>query len=301
MLDRRPRDGYRAARRAVFTVAVLEECGVRVELGVAEVLGYGEAHGEAFKALLEQVVAHLAEPLHDQMEREYAEAAAPGQVQADLCHAVLFFIGPTSRGLSSKDREFLASVRDLALVVPLLAKADCYTPEELRERRWRLRRELEELGVGACPLALDALYGGLGEQLEARFPLATVASTHRLKTPAGLVRARAYPWGHVDVDDAACSDLGLLQDMLFRSLFVALHDHAYGVAYEGYRRASLGAFQQLYTPEQVQAARASGDRLRGSADARPEKPPGNKIDMIAKKALERLRLSSSAAPLPADA
>lgn len=136
LLESRPRypEGHGTCAIAPYH-AELEEGGVVVDLTVNEVLGYGEAHGEAFKILLSHVQDHLRAPLHEQLELEYAGLVPPQTPSQKLAHAVLFCLPPNSGSLSSKDREFLDGIKDLAFVIPVLTKADCYTPEELRERK----------------------------------------------------------------------------------------------------------------------------------------------------------------------
>lgn len=106
-----------------------------MDLTVSEVLGYGEAHGEAFKILLAHVQDHLRAPLHEQLQLEYAGLVPPQSPSQKFVHAVLFFVPPNNGGLSSKDREMLEGIKELAFIIPVLTKADCYTPEELRERK----------------------------------------------------------------------------------------------------------------------------------------------------------------------
>lgn len=118
----------------------LEEGGVVVDLTVSEVLGYGEAHGESFKILLGHLQDHLRAPLHEQLELEYAGIVPPQSPSQKFVHAVLFFVPPNSGALSAKDRELLEGVKDLAFVIPILTKADCYTPEELQERKLQVHK-----------------------------------------------------------------------------------------------------------------------------------------------------------------
>lgn len=130
-----------------------------VDLTVSEVLGYGEAHGESFKILLGHLQDHLQAPLHEQVELEYAGLVPPQSPSQKFVHAVLFFVPPNSGALSAKDRELLEGIRDLAFVIPVLTKADCYTPEELREHKLQVHKReliafshhviLDSKGIGA--------------------------------------------------------------------------------------------------------------------------------------------------------
>lgn len=192
------------------------EGGVELELSLTEVLGYGEAQGEAFKALLEHVVHVLRLPLEEQLRKEYAKMIKPFAVQTKTFHAVLFFLNPANPSISTKDKELLVAVKDLAVVIPIITKADCYTEEELRERKYQVRRALDSLDIPSMPFRGDSYYQEFIERMETAFPLAIVGSSLAEASSDGTKRVRTYPWGRVDIDDEAISDLTLLQDLLFR-------------------------------------------------------------------------------------
>lgn len=119
--------------------ARLEEGGVKLDVTITEVVGYGEASGEAFKCLVERVCDRIRQPLHQQLELEYARLVAPKQFKAKFIHAAIFVIPPNSGGLSRKDIEFLNAIKNIAYVIPVFGKADSYTPEELHDRRNQVR------------------------------------------------------------------------------------------------------------------------------------------------------------------
>lgn len=118
---------------------VLEEAGVQVDLSVTEVIGYEEAQGDKFKELLNDVRSQLQAPLLEQLEYEYAGLTPPYYPSDKFYHTVLFCMPPTSSPyLSTKDKEFLVGVKDLAYILPVICKADCFTEEELADRKRRV-------------------------------------------------------------------------------------------------------------------------------------------------------------------
>lgn len=67
------------------------------------------------------------------------------------------------------------------------------------------------------PADRDHYYEDVYEEIEERFPFATIASTALSKDRNGdLIRARKYPWGQIDIDSNDHSDFGLLQKILFQ-------------------------------------------------------------------------------------
>ena len=79
---------------------------------------------------------------------------------------------------------------------------------------------MEALGVQILPGDRDEHYADVYDELNLKYPLATIASTWITKNSSGsLIRSRTYPWGQIDVDDKTHNDLDLLQKMLFRYPF----------------------------------------------------------------------------------
>lgn len=117
----------------------MEEGSVHVNLNVTEVIGYEEAQGDRLKSLVNDLKAHLENPLKEQLAKEYTEVSAPYCSSDKVYHALLFCMSPSgSSYLSSKDAQFLEAVKELVFVIPIICKADCYTEEELLERKARV-------------------------------------------------------------------------------------------------------------------------------------------------------------------
>lgn len=207
-----------------------------LHLSAYEMLGYGEAHGEAMKTIIKKTQAFLIAPLYHHVRCEHEYQSGQYSCPDSAIHLVLFCIPPNSLGLSTKDRNFLTSIKDLAFILPVITKADSYTTEELQERKYRLRRDLENIGIPMLPDSKDSYYADLYEEISQKYPLAVISSTNKIKSPHGLVRARAYPWGLIDIDDDNYNDLGLLQKVLFKSLLTKFHAYAYEHVYHQYRR-----------------------------------------------------------------
>lgn len=111
------------------------EGGVRLEIKVEKVLGFDSAQSlddpEYFERLLAKLEenhreAHLAEGSPD---RNLAKAFDK------LYHAVIYFISPTFLQFTRAEIRLLSELQKLTLVVPVLAKADMYTAEELRRKK----------------------------------------------------------------------------------------------------------------------------------------------------------------------
>lgn len=62
-------------------------------------------------------------------------------------HVLLYLINPTSHGLSEIDVKFLLHINNLVNIIPVIAKADSLTPEELRLNKKLLLEDLNNYGV----------------------------------------------------------------------------------------------------------------------------------------------------------
>ncbi len=271
----------------------MEEGGVFLDLHVDELLGYGEASGEAFKCLVSAVQQHLQLPMRDQVGLEYC-GLSNSPDDGVFIHAVLFFISPSTISLSSKDIELLESIKDMTYIVPIICKADTYTVVELKERKAKLRYELGLIGLTGFPLIADDYYTDIYQQINAKWPLSVISSTQVINNgQEGLIRARSYPWGHINIDDDRYNDLGLLQHIMFNTLHTKLKLYVRNQLYESFRQEYLPGFAQLNSVEIVRDHYLNGSRPEKFEDKKEDTLPNNKLDIIAKKALERLKLSSS--------
>lgn len=156
-----------------------------------------------------------------------------------------------------------------------------------------------------CPGDTDSYYQTLFDEIGERWPLACISSTKTIGTVDGLIRGRSYPWGNINIDDESFNDLVVLQKIIFgynidcrdvnfmglcRYLNAKLKIHADQTVYEAYRRNFLPELMKTQTPDDLRTSVSQG-KSSLLPQTLPELP--SKIDIIAKKALERLRLSSS--------
>ena len=156
-----------------------------------------------------------------------------------------------------------------------------------------------------CPGDADSYYQALLDEIGERWPLACISSTKTIGTIDGLIRGRSYPWGNINIDNESFNDLVVLQKILFgynydvnvyicydpaRYLNAKLKLHADQTVYEAYRRNFLPEVMKSRTPDDLRTSISLG-KLSLPTETIQTLP--TKIDIIAKKALERLRLSSS--------
>ncbi|TNN49267.1 Septin-5 [Liparis tanakae] len=68
-------------------------------------------------------------------------------IQDNRVHCCLYFVPPFGHGLRPVDIGFMKALQEKVNVVPLIAKADCLTPQEVLRLKLRLREEIEKWGI----------------------------------------------------------------------------------------------------------------------------------------------------------
>jgi septin 7 len=104
------------------------------------------------------------------------------------------------------------------------------------------------------------------QELSSVHPLATVASSEWLPIGSNGVRvkARAYPWGVVEVEDPEVSDFRMLRRLLFQLNLLNLKDSTHDQIYEAFRDKKLETlgFKSLQETPHIQIFGEPEDGLR---------------------------------------
>ena len=106
----------------------LEENGVDLDLTIVDTPGFGEDidNSQAIKPVLKYI---------DECHQKFLEAEFSLNDKPDdpmLVDACLYFIAPTGHGLKELDRELIKILSEKVNIIPVIAKADAFLPEELR-------------------------------------------------------------------------------------------------------------------------------------------------------------------------
>ncbi|KAJ8905098.1 hypothetical protein NDN08_001608 [Rhodosorus marinus] len=137
-----------------------------------------------------------------------------------LVDAVLFFFAP--HRIKEVDLEILRRIDGKAPVIPVLAKSDAMTMEELTLFREEVVKTLAENNITVV-----------------HEPFAVVASMYPKKTSDGTVKVgREYPWGFVEVENEDYSDIGALRRCILTDGLSDLKRRKIEL-YEGYRSRTL--------------------------------------------------------------
>jgi len=228
------------------TTMEIEEKGVKLRLTVVDTPGFGdglEGNG-SWKACLKYV--------DDQFAAYFdGESGLNRKNIVDTrVHCCLYFIPPYGHGLRQIDLEFLKRLQYKVNLVPVIAKADTLTKDELKKLKDNINKEIEENDIEIyqfpdCDSDEDEEFQAQDRTLKNSVPFAVVSGTHTLEVNGKKLRGRQYPWGFVEVDNIKHSDFALLRRFIIQTHMQDLKDVTHDVHYENYRVKCLSDLADL--------------------------------------------------------
>lgn len=217
----------------------LSEKGVNLKLTVVDTPGFGESIDNS----------NCWQPITEYIDNKYEEYLnAESKVNRKLpigdqrIHCCLYFISP-GHTLKQLDIEVMKRLHDKVNLIPIIAKADTMTPDEIKSFKATVLNVISEqkLQIYEFPDIDDddAENNQTNNMLKAKLPFAIVGSNTTIDLDGKSCRARQYPWGCVNIDDLAHCDFMALRTMLIRTHMQDLKDVTNNVHYENYRFKKL--------------------------------------------------------------
>jgi len=218
----------------------IEERGVKLRLNIVDTPGFGRALDST------KCYTPIVEYISEQMDAYLKEERGFNRrhITDTRVHACFYFISASSRGLKPLDVAFMQAVHDKVNIVPVIGKADMLTKPELMRLKSRVMDDVIKNGISIynLPDADDDEDEAFKEQtnlLKKQVPFAVVGSTTLVANKEGRkVRAREYPWGIIEVEDAKHSDFIHLRTMLVTHM-QDLQEVTHDILYERYRAEKL--------------------------------------------------------------
>uniref|UniRef100_A0A4X1UTP5 Septin 5 n=1 Tax=Sus scrofa TaxID=9823 RepID=A0A4X1UTP5_PIG len=242
----------------------IEEKGVKLKLTIVDTPGFGDAvnNSECWKPITDYV--------DQQFEQYFRDESGLNRknIQDNRVHCCLYFISPFGHGLRPVDVGFMKALHEKVNIVPLIAKADCLVPGEIRKLKERIREEIDKFGIHVyqfpeCDSDEDEDFKQQDRELKESAPFAVIGSNTVVEAKGQRVRGRLYPWGIVEgelrpgaqhlggkaplgwrpthclslpaVENQAHCDFVKLRNMLIRTHMHDLKDVTCDVHYENYR------------------------------------------------------------------
>lgn len=219
------------------TVVQLKETGVNLTLTIVDTPGFGDAVDNS----------NCWQPVIEYIEQQYesylnAESRIHRTEPVDTrVHCCLYFIGPSGHNLKPLDVEFMRRLHDKVNIIPVIAKADTMTPEEVMHFKKQVLNEITQhkIRIYEFPDCEDEDENRAQRLLRDRVPFAVVGANTIVDVDGKKVRGRRYPWGTVQVDNMEHSDFIPLRNMLVRTHMMDMCAVTSNVHYENYRARAL--------------------------------------------------------------
>ncbi|POW11748.1 hypothetical protein PSTT_05051 [Puccinia striiformis] len=247
--------------------ADIEEAGVRLRLKVVDTPGYGDFvnNSESWKPILENIEARFDGYLEQENRVNRAK------IVDNRIHACIYFIEPTGHSYEScspsfsvrswawtepfdhfftftrlklVDVEFMKCLHTKVNLIPVIAKADTMTDDEIAAFKQRILADIAFHNIRIYEARRydkeDEETIAENEEIMRKIPFAIVGSDSEVQTADGRqCRGRQYPWGIIEVDNEEHCDFVKLRQMLIRTHMEELKDHTANVLYENYRTEKL--------------------------------------------------------------
>ncbi|CAK7263076.1 Cell division control protein 3 [Sporothrix epigloea] len=220
--------------------ADIEEAGVRLRLTVVDTPGFGDFvnNDESWR------------PIVDNIEQRYdAYLDAENKVNRmnivdNRIHACVFFIQPTGHSLKPLDIEVMKRLHTKVNLIPVIAKSDTLTDEEITAFKRRILADIQyhkvQIFEGPRYELDDEETIAENNEILSKVPFAVVGATNEITNADGRkVRGRRYPWGVIEVDNEEHCDFVKLRQMLIRTHMEELKENTNNILYENYRTDKL--------------------------------------------------------------
>jgi len=221
------------------TTVLLTEKGVNLRLTVVDTPGFGDSIDNT----------NCWTPIIDYIDSKYEDyLSAESKVNRKLpindqrIHCCLFFIS-AGHSLKQLDIEVMKKLHDRVNLIPVIAKADTMTADEMKQFKLVVLNAIAEqkLQIYEFPdIDDDDIENNRTNSiLKSKLPFAIVGSNTIIEVDGKSFRGRQYPWGTVNVDELAHCDFMALRTMLIRTHMHDLKDVTNNVHYENYRFKKL--------------------------------------------------------------
>lgn len=222
------------------TNSVIEEDGVKLTLSVITTPGFGESinNNDSWQPIVDEINTRFDSYLENESKINRLNIAD------NRIHALLYFIEPTGHSLKSLDIKLMKQVHEKVNLIPIIAKSDTLTDEEIVQFKQRILDDLKYQNIKIFKPSnfdIDDEEAVLNtKSIVNKYPFAVIGSTQQVQTLDNrTVRGRAYPWGVIEVDNDSHNDFNQLKQLLIKNYLEALRETTANVLYENYRTEKL--------------------------------------------------------------
>lgn len=191
-------------------------------------------------------------------------------------HALLYMVNPTGHGLSEIDVKFLTHVNNLVNVIPVIAKADSLTPQELQLNKQLILEDLKNYNINYYKFNeyeyeedyMDDEIIEYNKYLNSLVPFAIIgANTYQENTGGSedeedILKLRvlnplyAKP---INVENPDYNDFTILKNVLLITHLSEFKELTHDTIYENYRTEALSGKRFEYSQDSKTVPTANGD------------------------------------------
>ncbi|RDD38937.1 Septin-2 [Trichoplax sp. H2] len=218
---------------------VLKESQISLRLTLVHTESFGDQINKG------ESCEQISKYVDDQFERYLQAEMASGirnlhGLHDTRIHACLYFVSPTGHSIKALDLKCMEALHRKVNIIPLIAKADTISIDELQGFKSRIMGEINANNIEIYHFpADDKVVSAVNKANNERLPFAIIGSREKVKVGNEHVRARQYPWGVVQVENENHCDFTRLRDMLIRTNMDDLREKTHHYCYEMYRRRRL--------------------------------------------------------------
>jgi septin family protein len=119
------------------------EKGIKLRVTIVDTPGYGDSldSNDSFQSVENYIDEQFNQYFRDESGFNRKNIAD------NRVHCCLYFISPFGRGLSQLDIQFMKRLHTKINIVPIIAKADALTPNEMHQLKKKILREFDEHGI----------------------------------------------------------------------------------------------------------------------------------------------------------
>jgi len=237
-LDGQPHEHNTPAVEIAHVTYDLKESNVSLKLTIVETVGYGDQINkeDSTNSILQYIDANYEAFLQEEMKIK----RSLNTYHDTRVHACLYFIAPTGHSLKSLDLVCMKKLDKKVNIIPIIAKADTISKNELQSFKETIMQELESNGVEIYKFPVDdETVAEINSQMNNHLPFAVVGSRDEVVMGGERFRARQYPWGTVLVENENHCDFVKLREMLLRTNMQDLIEKTHERHYELYRKVKM--------------------------------------------------------------
>ncbi|XP_064636485.1 septin-11-like isoform X2 [Lineus longissimus] len=216
----------------------LKESNVKLKLTVVDSVGFGDQINKADS--YKPIVDYIDQQFENYLQEELKIKRSLHNYHDSRIHTCLYFIAPTGHSLKAIDLVTMKKLDSKVNIIPIIAKADTITKNELQKFKSKIMNELTSNGVQIYHFPTDdETVAELNATMNSQLPFAVVGSMDEVKIGNKMVKARQYPWGTVQVENENHCDYVKLREMMVRTNMEDLREKTHTQHFELYRRNRL--------------------------------------------------------------